>query len=214
MNIFISGGCKNGKSYYAQHLAKRQAEGDRPLYYLATMEPADEEDQARILRHRREREGWGFTTLERGCDIGSLDADFSGGFLLDSVTALLSNEMFRTDQREGSSASSDHPDVFSESSDHPDVLSESSDQPDGSTGLIVDPTAYLRVAEELVELAEKSGNVVFVSDYIYSDAVQYDELTELYRKGLAWIDRALAQKCDVVIEVAYGHIQLLKGVSI
>lgn len=177
MNIFISGGCKNGKSYYAQHLAKRQAEGGRPLYYLATMEPVDEEDQARILRHRREREGWGFTTLERGCDIGSLDADFSGSFLLDSVTALLSNEMFRSD---------------------------------GSTELIIDPTAYLRVAEELVTLAEKSGNVIFVSDYIYSDAVQYDELTELYRKGLAWIDRALAQKCDVVVEVAYGHIQRIK----
>lgn len=204
MNIFISGGCKNGKSYYAQHLAKRQAEGGRPLYYLATMEPADEEDQARILRHRREREGWGFTTLERGCDIGSFNADFSGSFLLDSVTALLSNEMFRTDQREGSSASGDHP----------DVLSESSDRSDSSSGLIIDPTAYLRVAEELVGLAEKSGNVVFVSDYIYSDAVQYDELTELYRKGLAWIDRALAQKCDVVIEVAYGHIQLLKGVLV
>lgn len=190
MNIFISGGCKNGKSYYAQRLAKRQAEGGRPLYYLATMEPADEEDEMRILRHRRERDGWGFTTLERGYDIGSLDADFSGSFLLDSVTALLSNEMFRTDRRGGSSISCD--------------------QPDGSTGLTIDPAAYLRVAEELAGLAGKSGNVVFVSDYIYSDAVKYDELTELYRKGLAWVDRTLAEKCEAVIEVSYGHIQRIK----
>lgn len=174
VNIFISGGCKNGKSYYAQHLAKRQAAENGPLYYIATMEPADEEDDARILRHRRERDGWGFTTLEQSRNIGALEADFSGSFLLDSVTALLSNEMFRKDGA-------------------------------------VDRTAYLRVAEELARLAEKSGNTVFVSDYIYSDAVKYEELTELYRKGLAWIDRTLADRCDAVIEVSYGSIHFLKN---
>lgn len=174
MNIFISGGCKNGKSYYAQHLAKRQAADNSPLYYIATMEPADEEDDARILRHREERDGWGFITLEQSRGIGSLQADFTGSFLLDSVTALLSNEMFR---RDGT----------------------------------VDRTAHLRVAEELEQLADKSGNIVFVSDYIYSDATKYDELTELYRKGLAWIDRTLAKKCDAVIEVSYGNILVFKG---
>ncbi len=174
MNILISGGCKNGKSHYAQHLAKRQAAAGAPLYYIATMEPVDEEDRARILRHRREREGWGFTTLERSSGIGSLDADFSGSFLLDSVTALLSNEMFRKDGT-------------------------------------VDRTAYLHVADGLARLAEKCGNVVFVSDYIYSDAIKYEELTELYRRGLASIDCALAAKCDAVIEVAYGNIRMIKG---
>ena len=174
MNIFISGGCKNGKSYYAQHLAKQQASGGKPLYYIATMRPADEEDQARIRRHRNEREGWGFETIEQSGNICGMEADFSGSFLLDSVTALLSNEMFRSD---------------------------------GS----VDRTAHLRIAGELAQLAEKSGNIVFVSDYIYSDAVKYDELTELYRKGLAWIDRTLAEKCAVVIEVSYGSLQLLKA---
>ncbi|HWQ79457.1 MAG TPA: bifunctional adenosylcobinamide kinase/adenosylcobinamide-phosphate guanylyltransferase, partial [Anaerovoracaceae bacterium] len=174
VNILISGGCKNGKSYYAQQLAKRQAGDAVPLYYVATMEPADGEDQARILRHRQEREGWGFTTLERGSGIGALDADFSGSFLLDSVTALLSNEMFR---RDGT----------------------------------VDRTAYLRVAEELAQLADKSCDIVFVSDYIFSDAMKYEELTELYRKGLAWIDRTLAKKCDAVIEVTYGNVLMIKG---
>ena len=174
VNIFISGGCKNGKSYYAQHLTKKQAGEHLPLYYIATMEPADEEDDARILRHREERDGWGFITLEQSSDIKSLQADFTGCFLLDSVTALLSNEMFRKDGT-------------------------------------VDKGAHLRVADELSKLAEKSGNIVFVSDYIYSDALQYEELTELYRKGLAWIDRVLAAKCDTVIEVSYGNIQFLKG---
>ena len=93
MSTFISGGCKNGKSFYAQRIAKAAG---TPLYYIATMIPRDNEDEARIVRHRQERAGWGFETLECGADILScLDrADPAGAFLLDSVTALLSNEMF------------------------------------------------------------------------------------------------------------------------
>ena len=40
-----------------------------PLYYLATMIPVDDEDRARIKRHLKEREGWGFETIEQGQDI-------------------------------------------------------------------------------------------------------------------------------------------------
>lgn len=96
MSTFISGGCKNGKSFYAQRIAK---ESGTPLYYIATMIPHDAEDDARILRHISERDGWGFETLECGTDILScLDrANPEGSFLLDSVTALLSNEMFAPD---------------------------------------------------------------------------------------------------------------------
>ena len=100
MSTFISGGCKNGKSFYAQRIAQR---GGHPLYYIATMIPHDEEDQARIRRHRQERAGWGFETLECGRNILScLDhADPRGSFLLDSVTALLSNEMFNPPSGDG-----------------------------------------------------------------------------------------------------------------
>ncbi len=93
MSTYISGGCKNGKSLWAQRIAKACGQ---PLYYVATMLPHDGEDEARIRRHRAERAGWGFITIERGRDIlGALEgADPSGAFLLDSVTALLANEMF------------------------------------------------------------------------------------------------------------------------
>ena len=67
MNLFISGGCKNGKSFFAQEEAKKQAEEKGvPLYYLATMIPADDEDRARIKRHLAERDGWGLQPLNRG----------------------------------------------------------------------------------------------------------------------------------------------------
>lgn len=172
MSTLISGGCKNGKSFYAQRIAKA---GGTPLYYIATMIPHDGEDDARIQRHRQERAGWGFETLECGRNILScLDrADERGAFLLDSVTALLSNEMFA---------------------------------PDG-----VDMNAPEQVATALTEFARRAPNTVFVSDYIYSDAMRYDPLTEAYRAGLALIDRRLAACCDNVIEVVNGQIVLHKG---
>lgn len=94
MRIFISGGCKNGKSYYAQRLAKAQQAN--ALYYVATMHPADSEDEERIAKHRQERLGWNFTTVEQPVNIGGIlqKCDPSGSFLLDSLTALLANEMF------------------------------------------------------------------------------------------------------------------------
>ena len=173
MSTFVSGGCKNGKSFYAQRIAQQ---GGRPLYYIATMIPHDEEDQARIRRHRQERAGWGFETLECGRNILScLDhADPRGSFLLDSVTALLSNEMFA---------------------------------PEG-----IHADAHLALAEDLAEFVRRAPNTVLVSDYIYSDAMLYDELTEAYRAALAHIDRRLARCCDNVIEVVSGQILLHKGV--
>ena len=195
MNVLISGGAKNGKSYYAQRIAKQMAEEQGvPLYYIATMIPHDEEDQARIRRHVSERAGWGFQTLEQGRDLmGLLDGagrdrpeaapdpqaapepqaasvDPRGVFLLDSVTALLSNEMF-------------------------------DDQGN------YDPEAGRRVAADCAAFAEATGSTVFVSDYIYGDAEEYDTMTEDYRRALAAADRQLAKVCDRVVEVSAGQIE-------
>ena len=94
MKIFISGGCKNGKSHYAQRLAQAQQSGS--LYYIATMKPVDAEDTQRINKHRQEREGWSFMTMEQPTDIEHIlgKCNHNHSFLLDSLTALLANEMF------------------------------------------------------------------------------------------------------------------------
>ena len=99
MKIFISGGCKNGKSTFAQTLAKELAADGRPLYYVATMEPHDDEDTERIARHLREREGWGFETVEQPTNLCAIleRTDTKASYLFDSVTALVANEMFKAD---------------------------------------------------------------------------------------------------------------------
>ena len=97
-----------------------------------------------------------------------------GTFLLDSVTALLSNEMFPA---EGG----------------------------------MDRQAPLRVAQQLKDFCQQVGHAVLVSDYIYSDARRYDPWTETYRRGLAEIDRTLANCCDAVGEVCAGNLYWHKG---
>ena len=175
MNVLLSGGCKNGKTGFAQEIACALS-GEGKRYYVATMIPYDDEDRARIARHIAERADLGFETIESGHDIASClqKADKEGTFLVDSVTALLANEMF---------------------------------SPDGS----VDPKAADRCREGLLELAANVKNAVLVSDYIYSDAIRYDEFTENYRAVLASLDRALAEACDTVIELCAANRIFHKG---
>ena len=175
MTVFLSGGCKNGKSTLAEQIAVHLSRPEH-LYYLATMIPHDEEDRLRIARHVQSRAGLGFQTVECGLGLEKAleKADPAGSYLLDSVTALLSNEMFR---------------------------------PDGS----VDLSAPERVAGELTALCRRLKHIVVVSDYIYSDALRYGELTEEYRRGLAYIDRCLAAACDTVAEVSFGGRLIYKG---
>jgi len=174
MKVFISGGCKNGKSYHAQRLAK--ARQSRPLYYIATMSPADAEDEERIARHRRDRAGWGFATVEQPAAIeGILDkCDPRGSFLLDSLTALLAGEMF---------------------------------PPGGGA----DPLAAARVLRGLMRVLDEIDDIVIVSDYIFSDAETFGPQTESFRKSLAEIGCAAAERCDVVLEASYANVIVHKG---
>lgn len=177
MNLFISGGVKSGKSSFAQRAALRLASGG-PRYYVATMIPFNQEDRARVARHVADRAGMGFRTLELGRNVDRcLELSAPGATLLiDSVTALLLNEMY----------------------------------PEGHGG-DADPGAAKRCIDGLLRVAERAGNAVFVSDYIYSDAIRYDAFTEKYRADLASIDRALAGVCGTVLELCAGSILVHKG---
>ena len=75
----------------------------------------------------------------------------------------------------------------------------------------MDLEAAKRCGDELIEFAKQVRHVVYVSDYIYSDAERYSESTEAYRKSLADIDRRLAKVCDTVVEVSAGQYWIHKG---
>ena len=99
MKVFISGGSKSGKTAYAEKMAIEMRKMSAPMYYIATMIPIDDEDNARIEKHQNDRYGRGFETIEAGRNI--LEAikvcEKNATCLLDSVTALLANEIFTND---------------------------------------------------------------------------------------------------------------------
>lgn len=196
VKILISGGAKNGKSMYAQKIAKAMSvEYNVPLYYVATMEPTDKEDENRIKRHVQDRAGWGFTTIEEprklinvfneqdkgfvaeannadNVDIkymGKKVVNPKGVFLVDSLTALLGNNMFGKN---------------------------------GSMKL----DCFDDVRDDIYTFSTIASNIVMVSDSIGCDGIIFDQITEVYRKSLARLEREIASYYDSVTEVSVGQI--------
>lgn len=99
--ILAVGGSKSGKSKFLELCAQEAAQAwQLPLCYLATLEVGeDPENQARVARHRAQRAGKGFITLEAACQLRSqLGAEPWLGrkpvLLLECLGTLLANEIF------------------------------------------------------------------------------------------------------------------------
>jgi len=90
VKTLVLGGARSGKSRFAEGLA-RGFEG--PRTYIATAEPFDEEMRQRIARHREQRAGAGWTTIEAPLDPAAALQGAEGFVLLDCVTVWLGNLM-------------------------------------------------------------------------------------------------------------------------
>lgn len=91
MLTLVLGGSASGKSEYAEQLA---VAAGAPRFYIATMEPFDEECRRRIGRHRRMRAEKGFETIERYTGLEGLDLPRRGVVLLECMSNLAANEMY------------------------------------------------------------------------------------------------------------------------
>jgi adenosylcobinamide kinase/adenosylcobinamide-phosphate guanylyltransferase len=86
----VLGGARSGKSRFAESLA---AGFEGPKTYIATAQPFDDEMRQRIARHRDQRAGGGWTTIEGPLDPAAAIRDAEGFVLLDCVTVWLGNLM-------------------------------------------------------------------------------------------------------------------------
>ncbi len=97
MLIIITGVSGSGKSEYAEQICCQLA-GDNKKYYVATMQPFGEEGRIRIEKHKRQREGKGFETIEQYQNIGSAlaycDKEERPVVLVECLSNLLANECF------------------------------------------------------------------------------------------------------------------------
>ena len=93
MLILLTGGSACGKSTYGEELA---VQGPKPLYYIAAMQPYDEECLAKIARHQTLRKDKGFETIQRYTDVDTLTLPETGGTaLLECLCNLTANEIGR-----------------------------------------------------------------------------------------------------------------------
>lgn len=92
MFTLVVGGAASGKSEYAESLVL--ASPHHPRYYIATMEPFDEEGRARVEKHRRMRADKEFETVECYYNLSSVRLPRRGTALLECVGNLAANELY------------------------------------------------------------------------------------------------------------------------
>ena len=96
--IFITGGCRSGKSAFAERTAENLPASK---VYLATAPVLDEEMARRIARHRADRAAGGWETIEETIDItGALQRIADGRtVLIDCLTLWINNLMYEAEKK-------------------------------------------------------------------------------------------------------------------
>ena len=99
MMILVTGGSGSGKSAFAEDCVVSCGETER--IYIATMYPFDEESRRRVQRHQKMRQGKGFETVECYTGLHKVQVPENSTVLLECMSNLTANEMFRQDPPEG-----------------------------------------------------------------------------------------------------------------
>lgn len=92
MFTLVVGGSASGKSAYAESLVLQSER--LPRYYIAAMQPFDDECRARIARHRKMRADKQFQTIERYTGLSGLVLPERGDVLLECLGNLAANELY------------------------------------------------------------------------------------------------------------------------
>lgn len=93
MTALIVGGAASGKSAFAEELLCKLSDS-APRLYLATMQPFGHEAAARIQKHRAQRAGLGFETIECYVNLESLELPQGSAVLVEDIGNLCANELF------------------------------------------------------------------------------------------------------------------------
>lgn len=95
--ILVTGGCRSGKSAFAEQLAKSHSGA---LRYIATCHVFDGEMAERVRRHRERRSADGWVTIEEEYELTEALEQCPPGssVLVDCLTLWINNLMFRAEQ--------------------------------------------------------------------------------------------------------------------
>lgn len=94
--VLVSGGCRSGKSAYAQRLAESLPP---TRLFVATCPISDDEIRERIEQHRRARQDRDWETVEEQCDLADVFRRHGchRALLVDCVTLWINNLLYHAD---------------------------------------------------------------------------------------------------------------------
>ncbi|MDO4325753.1 MAG: bifunctional adenosylcobinamide kinase/adenosylcobinamide-phosphate guanylyltransferase [bacterium] len=175
--LLVTGGSGSGKSAYAEQ--RILDSGQKKRFYIATMQVYGEEGRKRVVKHRKQRAGKGFETIEQTCNLGqALESVHPYGgeaaVLVECLSNLAANELF---------------------------LEEDTWKCDQKVLAVQE-----KIREEILAWRENVGFLVVVTNEIFSDGVLYDASTRRYQQMLGELNQQLCAHADEVVEVVYGIV--------
>lgn len=201
MMYLIIGGSGSGKSAYAEELLFSLSNAGKK-YYIATMQVYDEESRRRVQKHRKQREGKRFDTIEQPVHVSGALTQMDAGkksAMLECVSNLVANEMFAKDIYAEDMYAVD-PHVEDMHTDDCDVKETGlKKSKDCSAEAVAD-----KIVDDIMKLHQPLQQLVIVSNNVFEDGVSYDEMTMEYIKTMGIVNQKLAAVADVVTEVVVG----------
>lgn len=200
----VLGGSGSGKSAFAEELVLKTGAGCK--FYIATMKVYGEEEQKKILRHQILRKNKGFYTVEQPVDVNfackkisenqmlkseNEKEDFpKTAVLLECVSNLTANEMFRTDSAEADK--------------------ECAERDAGTEIEIREAAVSEKIINDIRQLSENCDELIIVTNNVFEDGINYDSVTKAYMKALGKINCELSMLADKVYEITVGIPRELK----
>lgn len=175
----VTGAGASGKSSFAESLLEQSEAGKK--IYAATMIIWDDECRERVKKHRRMREKKGFETAERPVDLGELFVPEDGAVLVECMSNLAANEMYRED-------------VGME------ICAE-----------LRAAQAGERILRGIRLLAEAARDLVVVTNEVFGDIRITEGETAAYQRLMGRLNRELFSMAGEIWEVVCGIPVQLKG---
>ncbi len=207
MFTLVIGGSASGKSDYAErHVLAMEAEG--PRIYIATMEPFGEEARARIERHHAMRRDRGFETIECYRNAGKLVLPEGANVLLEDLGNLTANELFGGEQLQTAEQAENDFNISAQK----DIcnITAHAEKQCSAQGLDICTSLSDRIASDIDSLLSQCRHLTIVTNEVFSGGKEYEGETLTYLRVLAALNRKLAAKADLVVELVCGLPEVLK----
>lgn len=198
MVTLVTGGSGSGKSEYAEGLLLDCKDCTR--YYVATMEAWGEEGKARVLRHRRLREGKGFITIEQPRQIGTITFPAEERNTAEEKnTAEAGNVPEARMASEEKMASGIKRAVLLEC-----ISNLAANEMFGPAGIREPEALADYIEKETALLSARVHDLILVTNEISEEGIVYEAETMDYIRLMGLVNQRLAAMADRVAEVIYG----------